>query len=94
LGHASKHPGPGLAQERDGFPMTSIREINILLTFDHPNVVSVSEVVMGRESDAIYMVMEWMDHDLKGLMDGYRKCAARGGFCLRLSVCSCGWHAQ
>ena len=31
-------------RERDGFPQTSIREINILLSLRHPNIVNVSEV--------------------------------------------------
>jgi len=30
-------------KEKDGFPLTSIREINILLSFQHPNIVNVSE---------------------------------------------------
>ena len=37
-----------MEKERDGFPVTSIREINILLNLHHPNIVNVSEVVMGR----------------------------------------------
>lgn len=31
-------------KHQDGFPLTSIREINILLSFHHPNIVEVSEV--------------------------------------------------
>ena len=30
-----------------GFPLTSIREINVLLSLDHENIVRVSEVVVG-----------------------------------------------
>lgn len=37
-----------MEKERDGFPVTSIREINILLNLHHPNIVNVAEVVMGR----------------------------------------------
>lgn len=58
-----------MEREREGFPLTSIREINILLSFQHPNIVDVSEVVVGDSLDQIYMVMEFMEHDLKGLMD-------------------------
>ena len=28
-------------KHQDGFPLTSIREINILLSFHHPNIVEV-----------------------------------------------------
>ena len=34
-------------KEKEGFPVTSIREINILLSFHHPNIVDVSEVRGG-----------------------------------------------
>ncbi len=37
-------------KERDGFPLTSIREINILLSFHHPNIVDVSEVQCPRDA--------------------------------------------
>ncbi|XP_030440184.2 cyclin-dependent kinase G-2 [Syzygium oleosum] len=56
-------------QDSDGgFPLTSLREINILLSLNHPSVVGVKEVVMG-DADSIFMVMEYMEHDLKGLME-------------------------
>ena len=56
-------------REKEGFPITSIREINILLNFHHANLVDVSEVVVGRSMDDIFMVMEYMQHDLKGIME-------------------------
>lgn len=56
-------------REREGFPLTSLREINILLSFHHPSIVDVKEVVVGSNLDSIYMVMEYMEHDLKGLME-------------------------
>ncbi|GER44796.1 kinase family protein [Striga asiatica] len=56
-------------KEREGFPLTSLREINILLSFDHPSIVDVKEVVVGSNQDHIYMVMEYMEHDLKALME-------------------------
>jgi cell division cycle 2-like protein len=62
-----------LEKERSGFPLTSVREINVLLALEHPNIVNVSEVVMGRRhandprDDQIFMVMEYADHDLDSL---------------------------
>ncbi|XP_050222887.1 cyclin-dependent kinase G-2 [Mercurialis annua] len=53
--------------EEYGFPITSLREINILLSFQHPSIVNVKEVVVGG-LDSVYMVMEYMEHDLKGFM--------------------------
>ncbi|CAL9108150.1 unnamed protein product [Musa textilis] len=58
-----------MEKEREGFPLTSLREINILLSFHHPSIVDVKEVVTGSSLDSIFMVMEYMEHDLKGLME-------------------------
>lgn len=58
-----------LEKETDGFPLTSIREINILLSLSqHPNIVNVSEIVVGYSLDAVFMVMEYADHDLRSVM--------------------------
>nr|AFC88295.1 CDK protein [Hevea brasiliensis] len=53
--------------EEYGFPLSSLREINILLSFHHLSVVNVKEVVVDSH-DNVFMVMEYMEHDLKGLM--------------------------
>ncbi|KAL4282018.1 hypothetical protein GQ457_03G009870 [Hibiscus cannabinus] len=58
-----------MEKEREGFPLTSLREINILLSFHHPSIVDVKEVVVGSNLDSIFMVMEYMEHDLKALME-------------------------
>ncbi|XP_041014223.1 cyclin-dependent kinase G-2-like isoform X1 [Juglans microcarpa x Juglans regia] len=58
-----------MEKEKEGFPLTSLREINILLSLHHPSIIDVKEVVMGSSLDSIFMVMEYMEHDLKGLME-------------------------
>ncbi|KAJ4980056.1 hypothetical protein NE237_010836 [Protea cynaroides] len=69
--------------EREGFPITAIREIKILKKLHHDNVIKLKEIVTspGPEKDeqgrpdgnkykgGIYMVFEYMDHDLTGLSD-------------------------
>ncbi|KAJ1410612.1 Serine/threonine-protein kinase, active site [Sesbania bispinosa] len=62
-----------MEKEKEGFPLTSLREINILLSFHHPSVVDVKEVVVGSNLDSIFMVMEYMEHDLKGLMESMKQ---------------------
>ena len=57
-----------MEKEREGFPITSIREIDTLLKAQHPNVVTVREIVVGSNMDKIYMVMDYVEHDLKSLM--------------------------
>ncbi|CAJ1943662.1 unnamed protein product [Sphenostylis stenocarpa] len=54
--------------ERDGFPMSSLREINILLSLNHPSIVNVKEVLVD-DFDGTFMVMEYMEYDLKGMME-------------------------
>jgi cell division cycle 2-like protein len=58
-----------MEREREGFPITSLREIKILMSYKHPNIVDVKEIVVGSKLDHIYIVMEFLDHDLKGLME-------------------------
>ncbi|KAK7246960.1 hypothetical protein RIF29_41833 [Crotalaria pallida] len=62
-----------MEKEREGFPLTSLREINILLSFHHRSIVDVKEVVVGSSLDSIFMVMEYMEHDLKALMESMKQ---------------------
>jgi cyclin-dependent kinase 12/13 len=61
------------------FPITAIREIKILKILNHKNVVRLKEIVTSKGSDynqgkgSIYMVMEFLEHDLTGLTDAGQK---------------------
>jgi hypothetical protein len=46
-----------MEKEREGFPITSLREVDTLLKAQHPNIVTVREIVVGSNMDKIYMVM-------------------------------------
>ncbi|EMR10000.1 hypothetical protein PNEG_01758 [Pneumocystis murina B123] len=58
-----------LDQEKNGFPITSLREIRTLFALDHPNIVNIREIVVGDSLTQIYIVMDFVDHDLKSLME-------------------------
>lgn len=58
----------GINENRAGFPITALREINILLSLKHPNIVDVKEMVVGSSLDKMYMVMEYLENDLKSCM--------------------------
>lgn len=46
------------------------REILVLRRLDHPNVVKLEGLVTSRISSSIYLVFEYMEHDLAGLAAG------------------------
>ncbi|KAJ9474320.1 CTD kinase subunit alpha [Pseudozyma hubeiensis] len=52
--------------EKDGFPVTAMREIKLLQALRHDNVVRLHEMMVTRGS--IYMVFEYMEHDLNGIL--------------------------
>lgn len=66
-----------LENEKEGFPITAVREIKILKQLHHKNIVNLKEIVTDKQ-DAIdfrhdkgsfYLVFEYMDHDLMGLLE-------------------------
>lgn len=68
-----------LESEREGFPITAIREIKLLQLFDHENIVSLYEIMV--EHHQVYMIFDYTEHDLLGLLripnvelsEGHRK---------------------
>lgn len=54
------------------FPVTALRELAALLEMDHPNIVKAKEIVIGKDPNSFYLVMEYLEHDLKDLMTAMR----------------------
>ncbi|CAN6708574.1 unnamed protein product [Malus baccata var. baccata] len=56
----------------DNFQPESIRfmarEIMILRRLDHPNIMKLDGIITSRSSNSIYLVFEYMEHDLAGLV--------------------------
>ncbi|GAA5985366.1 hypothetical protein JCM11641_006378 [Rhodosporidiobolus odoratus] len=52
--------------EKDGFPITAVREIKLLQGLRHPNVVELVEMLVSKGH--VYMVMGYLDHDLTGVL--------------------------
>ncbi|BHF64617.1 Cyclin-dependent kinase 10 [Sparganum proliferum] len=50
-------------------PISSLREITLLLSVKHPNIVQLKEVVVGRSLDSIFLSMEYCEQDLASLLD-------------------------
>ena len=61
--------------EKDGFPITALREIKLLKMLSHPNVLKLEEMAVerpkweGKKKAIMYMVTPYMDHDLSGLLE-------------------------
>ncbi|KAJ3224442.1 hypothetical protein HK099_008462 [Clydaea vesicula] len=58
-----------LEKEKNGFPITSLREIYTLMLAKHPNLVDVKEILVKPEGTGIFIAMEFVEHDLKSLME-------------------------
>ena len=58
-----------MEEEKDGLPISSLREINLLLNIRHKNIVELKEVVVGQRLDSIFLVMEYCEQDLASLLD-------------------------
>ncbi|OJD28146.1 CMGC/CDK/CRK7 protein kinase [Blastomyces percursus] len=53
--------------EKDGFPITAVREIRLLQHLRHDNIVCLQEVMV--EKNECFMVFEYLSHDLTGLIN-------------------------
>jgi len=57
--------------DTSGVPVTALREIQTLQASRHRHIVQLKEVVHGSaaDPDVIYLVMEFLEHDLRSLME-------------------------
>ena len=53
--------------ERDGFPVTAMREVKLLQSLRHTNIVNLMEVMV--EKNDCFMVFEYLAHDLTGILN-------------------------
>jgi len=49
--------------------VTALREINTLLKCPHVNIVKVQEILVGDGMEDVFICMEFVQHDLKGLIE-------------------------
>lgn len=56
--------------DREGMPVTHLREVSILRALQqHTHIVRMIEVVVGSSLDSVYLVFEYVPHDLSRLID-------------------------
>jgi cyclin-dependent kinase 12/13 len=63
-----------MENEKEGFPLTAIREIMILKRLNNKNIINLLEIVTSKPSEKnknrgnVYLVFDYMEHDLSGLI--------------------------
>ncbi|KAG5643702.1 hypothetical protein DXG03_009751 [Asterophora parasitica] len=62
--------------EKEGMPVTALREIKILKALRHSCIIEILDMFVvrssGKEPLSVYMVFPYMDHDLAGLLENDR----------------------
>uniref|UniRef100_A0A7S3IZ17 Cyclin-dependent kinase 2 homolog n=1 Tax=Euplotes harpa TaxID=151035 RepID=A0A7S3IZ17_9SPIT len=58
-----------MANETEGFPVTSLREIKYLQRLKHPNIVELKEVSVGYRQNNVFLVFDYYETDLANLVD-------------------------
>ncbi|KIY44096.1 Pkinase-domain-containing protein [Fistulina hepatica ATCC 64428] len=62
--------------EKEGMPVTALREIKILKALKHECIVDIVDMFVVKSSSqssfSVYMVFPYMDHDLAGLLENDR----------------------
>merc|ERR1719373_930770 len=66
-----------LENEKEGLPITAVREIKILRQLKHKNIIKLREIVTDKQEavdfrkdkGSFYLVFDFMEHDLMGLLD-------------------------
>ena len=61
-----------MEKDKEGLPLSSLREINLLLRLNHKNIVRLKEVVVGRALEFVFLVMEYCEQDLASLLDNMK----------------------
>jgi cyclin-dependent kinase 10 len=58
-----------MENEQWGLPISSMREINLLLNLRHENIVELREIAVGKSLRSIFLVMTYCEQDLASLLD-------------------------
>lgn len=64
---------------KEGLPVTSVRELAILQQAKHPNIVSLLKVATGSRPDSVFLVFEYVEHDLGRVLDSHAPAAFEHG---------------
>ncbi len=74
-----------MLRECEGVPSTALREISLLLELNHPNIVSLLEVLHCDKK--LFLVFEYLDYDLKKYMDSTLSSGGMSRDFVKVCVC-------
>ena len=66
-----------MENEKEGFPITALREIKILQLLRHENIVNLIEICrtkatqFNKHKSTFYLVFDFCEHDLAGLLSNF-----------------------
>ena len=66
-----------MENEKEGFPITALREIRILQLLRHENIVNLIEIcrtkatTFNKHKSTFYLVFDFCEHDLAGLLSNF-----------------------
>ncbi|KAK9817392.1 hypothetical protein WJX74_008301 [Apatococcus lobatus] len=58
-----------MEREKDGMPITSVRELRVLQSCRHENIVHLQRVVTGTQPESVFLVFEFCTYDIGRLLD-------------------------
>jgi len=68
-----------MSQLSEGWPITLLREVAIMKALRHPNVCRLRDVVANpQEQHILYIVLDWADHDLMGVLNKLKRGGVAG----------------
>ena len=81
-------------KERNGFSQNALREIKLLRQIYHRNSINLLQIVVGDDTNNLddirknpmYLIYEYIDHDLAGVLKRKEEAAARRGAVLHAST--------
>lgn len=63
-----------ILQEEEGVPSTTLREVSVLKTISHPNVVKLLDVSLSQSN--LTLIFEYMDYDLRYFLNHTKRIVA------------------
>mmetsp|Transcript_29279 Transcript_29279/g.33967 ORF Transcript_29279/g.33967 Transcript_29279/m.33967 type:complete len:427 (+) Transcript_29279:102-1382(+) len=74
-------------ESSDGFPITTLREIQILQELKHDNIVHLKEVAVSSKQSGVFLVFEFCSFDLANLVDEYYAKHSKSPFTIPETKC-------